>query len=139
MNTNQRKDPPASSENLQGRTEGASESSLEHRAFIYTTEECFEELRQLLSSLEKLRWERALGDPLLIYDSKQIGGIFKNRLLVKITPSSLKLLAPTAYCIPYRGCKEMLLVESRDPEFLKDLFEATAKEIPAKRKIPEDR
>ena len=100
---------------------------------IYTTEEYYNEIAALLSPLEKLSWGRAMGDYVIYYNGKELGGLYKNRFLIKITPSSLRLLAPTAYCIPYSGRKEMLLVETRDPEQIKKLFEAVEKEIPARK------
>lgn len=100
---------------------------------IYTTEEFYNEIADLLLPLEKLEWGRALGDYVIYYDGKEIGGLYKDRFLVKITPASLRYLAPTAYCIPYVGAKEMLLVESRDAEFLKELLAAVAKEVPARK------
>lgn len=105
---------------------------------LYTTPEYFEEIKGLLASLEGLSYSSAMGDYVLVYDKKLVGGIYCNRFMVKITPISLELLAPTAYCIPYPGAKEMLLVERRDPEFLKELIVKTAEQLPSERRYREN-
>ena len=105
---------------------------------LYTTPEFFQELLTLFEDWEGFSYRPAMGDYYLEYKNKTVGGVFANRFLIKITDASLKLLSPTAYCIPFPGAKEMLLVERRDPEFLKQLLEQTAEELPAERRFYED-
>ena len=72
-----------------------------------------------------------MGEYILYYHGKIVGGIYDDRLFVKKTRSALECM-PAAVCdFPYEGAKEMLLVEEIDnKEFLTKLFEATYKELP---------
>lgn len=66
-----------------------------------------------------------MGEYVLYYGGKVVGGVYDNRLLVKPTPSAKALMPNSEYQLPYEGAKEMLFVaniENRD--FLIQLFEA---------------
>ena len=84
-----------------------------------------------LSDLEDISYRPMMGEYILYYHGKIVGGIYDDRLLVKKTRSALECM-PTAVCdFPYEGAKEMLLVEEIDnKEFLTKLFEAMYKELP---------
>ena len=73
-----------------------------------------------------------MGEYILYYRGKIIGGIYDDRLLVKKTRSALELM-PAAICeLPYEGAKEMLLVDEVDSkEFLTELFETMYDELPS--------
>ena len=85
-----------------------------------------------LSDLEAVSYRSMMGEFILYYRGKIIGGIYDDRLLVKKTRSALELM-PAAICeLPYEGAKEMLLVDDVDrKEFLKKLFEAMYDELPS--------
>lgn len=71
-----------------------------------------------------------MGEYVLYYGRKVVGGIYDNRLLVKVTPSSAKILQSAPKEPPYEGAKEMLLVEDiENREFLKTLFEEMYEEL----------
>ena len=84
-----------------------------------------------LSTLDDISYRAMMGEYILYYRGKIVGGIYDDRLLVKKTRSALECM-PTAVCdFPYEGAKEMLLVEEVDnKEFLTKLFEAMYKELP---------
>ena len=72
-----------------------------------------------------------MGEYVLYYYGKVIGGIYDNRLLIKITPSSAKMLQNEPKERPYEGAKEMILMEDiENRELLKTLFEKMYEEIP---------
>ena len=48
---------------------------------------------------------------ILYYGGKVVGGVYDNRLLVKPPPSAKTLMPNAEYQLPYKGAKEMLLVE----------------------------
>ena len=78
-----------------------------------------------------------MGEYVLYYGGKVVGGVYDNRLLVKPTPSAKALMPNAEYQFPYEGAKEMLLVEDiENGDFLKELFEAMYNELlkPKKRK-----
>ena len=73
-----------------------------------------------------------MGEYILYYHGKIIGGIYDDRLLVKKTRVALESM-PAAVCdFPYEGAKEILLVEEVDnKEFLTKLVEAMYDELPS--------
>ena len=98
-----------------------------------------------LSDLDDISYRPMMGEFILYYRGKIVGGIYDDRLLVKKTKSALKLM-PAAICeLPYEGAKEMLLVDEVDnKEFLAKLFEAICDELPPPKRngnmhIPERR
>lgn len=84
-----------------------------------------------LSDLDDISYRPMMGEYIIYYRSKIIGGIYDDRLLVKRTRSALEYM-PAATCdFPYDGGKEMLLVDEVDSkEFLTKLFEAMYDELP---------
>ena len=76
-----------------------------------------------------------MGEYVLYYGGKVVGGIYDNRLLVKPTPSAIALMPEAQRELPYEGAKEMLLVEDiEDRDFLNKLFEAMYEELPEPKK-----
>ena len=76
-----------------------------------------------------------MGEYVLYYGGKVVGGVYDDRLLVKPTKSALALMPNAPRELPYEGAKEMLLVEDvEDRDFLAKLFEATCEELPESRK-----
>ena len=76
-----------------------------------------------------------MGEYVLYYGGKVVGGVYDNRLLVKPTKSALSLMPNAPKELPYEGAKEMLLVEDvEDGELLQTLFEAMYAELPEARK-----
>ena len=76
-----------------------------------------------------------MGEYVLYYHGKVIGGIYDDRLLVKPTVSAVALLPNALRELPYEGAKEMLLVEDVDDGvFLQTLFRSVADDLPAKKK-----
>ena len=97
-------------------------SSKEYLAFI---------LGQL-SELEEITYRAMMGEFLIYYRGKIVGGIYDNRLLVKPVKSAIRYMPTAPYEVPYEGAKEMLLVEEVDnKEFLTGLFRAMYEELPA--------
>lgn len=87
-----------------------------------------------LSGLEGITHRAMMGAYLLYYNGRLFGGIYDNRFLVKITPSSTKLLAGVPEEIPYDGAKPMLLVtEAEDKELMHQLITAMYEELPEKK------
>ena len=76
-----------------------------------------------------------MGEYVLYYGGKVVGGVYDNRLLVKPTKSAVALLPNAQRELPYEGEKEMLLVEDiEDRALLKKLFEAMYEELPEPKK-----
>ena len=88
-----------------------------------------------LSGLEGITWRAMMGEYIIYCRGKVVGGIYDNRFLVKPTKSAAAIMPGASMELPYEGAKEMLLVDNvENKEFLKELFEAMADELPAARK-----
>ena len=84
-----------------------------------------------LSELEEITYRAMMGEFIIYYRGKIIGGIYDDRLLVKPTKSAIAYMTDPVYEVPYEGAKEMLLVEEVDQkEFLTGLFHAMYDELP---------
>lgn len=88
-----------------------------------------------LSDLEEITYRAMMGEYIIYYRGKIVGGIYDDRLLVKPVKAAFSYI-PQAVCeLPYEGAKEMLLVEDVDQkEFLTGLFRAMYEELPAPKK-----
>ncbi len=76
-----------------------------------------------------------MGEYVLYYRGKVIGGIYDDRFLVKPTKSAAALMPDAQREIPYDGAKEMLLVDDvENKEFLRELLKAMYEELPAPKK-----
>lgn len=88
-----------------------------------------------LSELEDISFRAMMGEYILYYRGKIVGGIYDDRLLVKPVKSAVSLMPKATYELPYEGAKEMLLVDNVDSkEFLTTLFNAMYDELPAPKK-----
>ena len=91
-----------------------------------------------LSDLDSISYRAMMGEYILYYRDKIVGGIYDDRLLVKPVSSAISLMPTATYELPYEGAKEMLLVDGVDSrEFLCNLFLSMYDELPApKKKTP---
>lgn len=88
-------------------------------------------LQFILEQCEGIFARAMMGEYVLYYNGKVIGGIYDNRLLVKPTPSAKALMPDAEYGLPYSGAKEMLLVDNvEDREFLQNLLATISVELP---------
>ena len=88
-----------------------------------------------LSEVENIRYRSMMGEYILYYREKVIGGIYDDRFLVKAVKLAKELMPNALHEIPYEGAKEMLLVDDvENKEFLKNLFEAMYDELPVFKK-----
>ena len=88
-----------------------------------------------LSGLDEISCRAMMGEFILYYRGKIIGGIYDDRFLVKPTPSASAMMPQAEMERPYEGAKEMLLVDNvESSEFLTALIEAMYEELPAPRR-----
>lgn len=88
-----------------------------------------------LSELDEISCRAMMGEYIIYYREKIVGGIYDDRLLVKPVKSAVSLMPDAVYELPYEGAKEMLLVEDVDNrEFLTELFNAMYDELPEPKK-----
>lgn len=85
-----------------------------------------------LSELEDITYRAMMGEYLIYYQGRIVGGIYDDRFLVKPVKSAIEYIPNAKYELPYEGAKEMLLVEDVDNrDFLTGLFDAMYDELPA--------
>ncbi|MBR6917707.1 MAG: competence protein TfoX [Clostridia bacterium] len=88
-----------------------------------------------LSSARDVSYRAMMGEYVVYFRDKVIGGVYDNRFLVKRTAAGEKLMPGAVEEIPYDGAKPMLLVEDlEDKELLAFLLEAMYDELPAPKK-----
>lgn len=88
-----------------------------------------------LSDLEGISYRAMMGEYIIYYREKIVGGIYDDRLLVKPVKSAVSLMPNAIYELPYDGAKEMLLVDNVDnKDFLTRLFVAMYDELPAQKR-----
>lgn len=76
-----------------------------------------------------------MGEFIIYYKGKVIGGIYDNRFLVKPVKAAKELMPESPMELPYEGAKPMILVENmEDRAFLAELFRAMEPELPAPKK-----
>ena len=85
-----------------------------------------------VSELEEITYRAMMGEYIIYYRGKIVGGIYDDRLLVKPVKSAISLMPDANYELPYEGAKEMLLVNDVDnKDFLTRLFNAIYEQIHA--------
>lgn len=85
-----------------------------------------------LSELDDISYRAMMGEYIIYFRGKVVGGIYDDRFLVKNTKSAVELMPDAEPELPYEGAKEMLLVDDiENKEFLKELLEAMYEELPA--------
>ncbi|NLT09166.1 MAG: competence protein TfoX, partial [Ruminococcus sp.] len=94
--------------------------------------EYLEYVLEQLSGLEDISSRAMMGEYIIYYKGRIVGGIYDDRFLVKPTRSAKEMMPDAAYELPYEGAKEMLLVDDIDNrEFLERLLTAMVEELPA--------
>ena len=84
-----------------------------------------------LSGLENVTWRAMMGEYIIYWRGKIVGGIYDDRFLIKPTKSAVAMMPDAERELPYEGAKEMLLADVDNREFLQELLEAMYDELPA--------
>jgi TfoX/Sxy family transcriptional regulator of competence genes len=100
-----------------------------------STKEYLEYILEQLSDLENISYRAMMGEYIIYYQGKIVGGIYDDRFLVKPVKAAVAMMPNAHMELPYEGAKEMLLVDDvENKEFLKNLLEAMYDDLPAPRK-----
>ena len=92
-----------------------------------------------LSDLPDIDYRAMMGEFIIYYRGRVIGGIYDNRFLIKPTAAALKILAGAPMEIPYPGGKPMIMVpDVENRVLLAHLFNAIYPELPATKKHQTD-
>lgn len=100
-----------------------------------SSKEYLDFILEQLSELDEITYRAMMGEYIVYYRGKIVGGIYDDRLLVKPVKSAIFLMPNASYELPYDGAKEMLMVDDVDnKDFLTKLFVAMYDELPAPKK-----
>lgn len=99
-----------------------------------SSKEYLDFILEQLSDSDEITYRSMMGEYIICYRGKIVGGIYDDRFLVKPVKSALSLMPDAVYKLPYEGAKEMLLVDNVDSKkFLADLMNAMYDELPEAR------
>lgn len=100
-----------------------------------SSKEYLDFIMEQLSELDDVSCRAMMGEYIIYYRGKVVGGIYDDRFLVKPTKSAAAMMPNAGMERPYDGAKEMLLVDDVDNKaFLRELLEAMYDELPVQKK-----
>lgn len=100
-----------------------------------SSKEYLDFILEQVSELDDVSYRAMMGEYIIYYRGKIVGGIYDDRFLVKPTKSAAAMMPNAEMELPYDGAKKMLLVDDVDnKEFLRKLLEAMYEELPATKK-----
>ena len=100
-----------------------------------SSKEYLDFILEQLSELDDISYRAMMGEYIIYYRGKIVGGIYDDRFLVKNVKAASELMSDASLELPYKGAKEMLLVDDIDNKILlKDLLEAMYDELPEPKK-----
>ena len=100
-----------------------------------STKEYLDFILEQLSELDEITYKAMMGEYIIYYRGKIVGGIYDDRFLVKNVSAARDKMPEADLELPYEGAKEMLLVDDVDnKEFLRELLEAMYDELPEPKK-----
>ena len=100
-----------------------------------STKEYLDFVLEQLSGLEDITFRAMMGEYIIYYRGKIVGGVYDNRFLVKNVKSARAKMPDAPLEFPYEGAKQMILVENvENKEFLRELLNAMYDELPEQKK-----
>ena len=100
-----------------------------------SSKEYLDFILEQLSELDDVSHRAMMGEYIVYYRGKVVGGIYDDRFLVKPVKAAVVMMPDADLELPYEGAKEMLLVDDvENKEFLRELLEAMYVELPAPKK-----
>ncbi|WP_295252730.1 TfoX/Sxy family protein [uncultured Catenibacterium sp.] len=98
-----------------------------------SSKEYLQYILEQLSDLNEITYRKMMGEYIIYYHGKIIGGIYDDRLLIKSLISALDYLSEITYETPYEGAKEMILIKDVDnKDFITGLFKVMYDELSKK-------
>ena len=95
-----------------------------------TSKSYFEYVKEQFSAIDAVGFRAMMGEYVVYYKGKVVGGIYDDRVLVNDTASAREMMPEKVYEIPYDGAKPMLLLsEIEESEFVEQLFNGIYSDI----------
>ena len=102
---------------------------------MVSSKEYLEYILEQLSDLDDISYRAMMGEYIIYYRGKIVGGIYDDRFLIKPVKSAMAMMPDASMELPYEGAKEMILIDDVDDrDFLNELLDAMYDELPAPRK-----
>lgn len=100
-----------------------------------TTKEYYEYVMECLCRAGDVSFKKMMGEYCIYYQGKLVGDLCDNRVLVKQTETSKRLLKDCPLEYPYEGSKTLMYVveDFENPELMQELLEGLFRELPEKR------
>ena len=100
-----------------------------------SSKDYLEYIQDQLSGLDDISYRVMMGEYIIYYRGKVVGGIYDDRFLVKPVKAALAMMPDAESELPYEGAKEMLLVDDvENREFLYELMKMMYDELPVPKK-----
>lgn len=97
-----------------------------------TKREYYEFIMEQLSEIQDVSSRAMMGEYIIYYRNKVVGGIYDDNFLIKPVAAAKRLMPDAPLKLPYEGAKPMLMVDNVDNrDFLKTLFEEIYDELPS--------
>lgn len=88
-----------------------------------SSKEYLELILEQLSDLDEINYRNMMGEYIIYYRGKIVGGIYDDRFLIKPLTSALEYIPEIIFETPYEGAKEMILIKDIDnKDFITGLF-----------------
>ncbi|WP_295288877.1 TfoX/Sxy family protein [uncultured Catenibacterium sp.] len=98
-----------------------------------SSKEYLQFILEQLSDLDEITYRKMMGEYIIYYHGKILGGIYDDRLLIKPINSVLDYMSEITYEVPYEGAKPMILIkEIENKDFLIGLFRMMYDELSKK-------
>lgn len=103
------------------------------RKSMASSKEYLEFILEQLSDLNGITYRKMMGEYIIYYQSKIVGGIYDDRFLIKAFNSALEYIPEIIFETPYEGAKEMILIKDIDnKDFITGLFKVIYNELSTK-------
>ncbi len=101
-----------------------------------TSKEYLNFITEKLSGLDDVAFRAMMGEYIIYYKGRIIGGIYDNRLLVKAVPAAFDYVGNAELVLPYEGAKgKMIQIDNVDsPSYLEGLLNAMYDTLPEAKK-----
>ena len=107
----------------------------ERGEIMASSEDYLKYILDQLSGLDDISYRAMMGEYIIYFRGKVVGGIYDDRFLVKPVKAAIDMMLDAEMELPYEGAKEMLLVDDvENREFLRELLETMYDELPAPKK-----
>ena len=97
------------------------------RSLMASSKDYLEYVLELLREVENITYKKMMGEYMLYKEDILFGGVYDNRFLIKKTKSLEN--SGLKEQIPYPSAKPMLLVDSEDPDEIKELIELVINDL----------